>query len=84
MIPFREVLNLSIPRAVIMGKTWLLWVFRWLESALPTIADLKMLSYTYGNKTPKNQVHVLLWKYLYISFCLLKILKSLFPSHIYT
>ena len=53
MVTLGEVLSLATPRGAIMGKVWLLWVFRSLENAFAIIAYLKMLSN----------------KYLYISFC---------------
>ena len=60
---------LVTPRGAIMGKIWLLWVFRSLENAFATIADVKMLSDTDGHTKPQPQIDVLLCKYLYISFC---------------
>ena len=53
MVTLGEVLTLATPRGAIMGKIWLLWVFRSLENAFPTIADLKMLSDTDGDTKPR-------------------------------
>ena len=64
MITLGEVLSLATPRRVIIGKIWLLCVFRSLESAFATIADLKLLSNTDGYVKPQPQIHVLLYKYL--------------------
>ena len=44
MVTLGELLSLVIPRGAIMGKIWLLWVFRSLENAFATIVDLKILS----------------------------------------
>ena len=55
MVTLGEVLTLATPRGAIMGKIWLLWVFRSLENAFPTIADLKMLSDTDGDTKPRPQ-----------------------------
>ena len=69
MVTLDEVLGLATPRGAIMGKIWLLWVFRLLENAFATIADLKMLSDTDGHKKSKPQIHVLLCRHLYVLFC---------------
>ena len=69
MVTLGEVLSLATPRVAIMGKIWLLRVFRLLENAFATIADLKILNDTDGNTKPQPQIHVLLCKYLYTSFC---------------
>ena len=69
MVTLGEVLSLATPRGATMGKIRLLWVFRLLENAFATIADLKTLSDTDGHTKPQSQIHVLLCKYLYISFC---------------
>ena len=50
-----KMLSLATPRGAIMGKIWLLWVFRSLENAFATIADLKMLSDTDGHTKPQLQ-----------------------------
>ena len=52
-----EVLSLATPRGGIMGKIWLLWVFRSLENAFATIADLNMLSDTdrHTKSQPQSQ-----------------------------
>ena len=68
MVTLGEVLSLTTPPGAIMGKILLLWVFRSLENTFATIADLKMLSGTDGHTKSQPQIHVLLCKYLFISF----------------
>ena len=55
MVTLGEVLSLATPRGAIMGKIWLLWVFRSLENAFATITDLKVLSNTHGHTKPQPQ-----------------------------
>ena len=50
-----KVLSLTTPRGAIMGKIWLSWIFRLLENAFATNADLKMLSDTNGDTHPQPQ-----------------------------
>ena len=53
MFTLGEVLILATPRGAVKGKILLLWVFRALEKAFATIADLKMLSDTDRHTKPQ-------------------------------
>ena len=53
MATLGEVLSLATHRGAIMGKIWLLLVFRLLENAFATIADFKMLSDIDGHSKPQ-------------------------------
>ena len=53
MVTLGEVLSLATPWGAIMGKIWLLYVFRLLEHAFATMADLKMLSDTDRHTKPQ-------------------------------
>ena len=55
MVTLGEVLSLATPWGAIMGKIWLLYVFRLLEHAFATMADLKMLSDTDRHTKPQPQ-----------------------------
>ena len=44
MVTLGEAHSLSTPQSAIMGKVWLLWVFRSLENGFVAIAHLKKLS----------------------------------------
>ena len=55
MVTLGEVLCLATPRGAIMGKFWLVWVYRSLENAFGAIVDLKMLSDTDVHNKPQPQ-----------------------------
>ena len=55
MVTLSEVLSLATPRGAIMGKVWLLWVYRSLENAFAAIAHLKILSDIDVDKKPQPQ-----------------------------
>ena len=52
MVTLDEALGLATPRGAIIGKIWLLEVFRSLENAFATNSDLKMLSDTDEHAKP--------------------------------
>ena len=55
MLTLGEVLCLATPQGAIMGKFWLLWVYRSLENVFAAIVDLKMLSDTDAHTKPQLQ-----------------------------
>ena len=55
MVMLGEVVCLATPRGAIMGKPWLLWVFRLLENAFAAIVDLNMLTDPNANIKPHTQ-----------------------------
>ena len=62
MVTLGKVFSLATPLGAIMGKFWLLWVYKSLENKSAAIVDLKMLSDT----DARTKVRVLLCRYLYI------------------
>ena len=56
MVTLGEVLSLVTPRGAIMGKVWLLWVFRALENAFAAIVHLKMLSDIDAHNKPQPHI----------------------------
>ena len=53
MVTLSDVLSNS--RGAIMGKVWLLWVFRSLENAFAAILHLKMLNDTDAHNKPQPE-----------------------------
>ena len=74
-----EVLSLATPRGAVMGKIWLLWVFRSLENAFAAIVDLKMLSDTDGYTKPLPQS---LCNFMQISLYIILLTGNFIPSKI--
>ena len=68
MVTLGEVLSLATTRGAIMGKIWLLWVFRLLENAFATIADLQMLTDTDGHTKPQPESPYTFIQNLFILF----------------
>ena len=66
------------PRCYIMGKFWLLWVFRLLENAFAAIADL-MLSDTDRHTKPKPQSPS---TFMQISLYIILLTRNSIPSKI--
>ena len=64
MVMLGKVFSLATPLGAIMGKFWLLWVYKSLENEFAAIVDLKMLSDT--DARTKVRVLLLLCRYLYI------------------
>ena len=90
MVTFGKMLSLATPQGAIMGKIWLLFVFRLLENAFAAIVDLKMLSDTDAHTKPQPQSPC---SFMQISLCIIlltrnsipsSISKSFFLGHIYT
>ena len=70
MVTWGKVLSLATPRGAIIGKVWLLWVFRSLDNAYVAIVHLTICWVKLTNiLSPNLKVHVLLYRYLYILFC---------------
>ena len=55
MVKLGEVLCLATPQGAIMGKFWLLLVYRSPKNAFVAIVDLKMLSDTDAHTKPQPQ-----------------------------
>ena len=73
------MLILATPRGAAMGKISLLWVFRLLENAFATIADLKMLSDTEGHTKPQPQSSC---TFMQISLSIMLLTQNSIPSKI--
>ena len=79
MVTLGEVLSLAIPGDAIMGKNGLLWVFRSLESAFVTIADINMLNDTDGHTKAKPQIPC---TFMQISLYIILLTRNSIPSKI--
>ena len=79
MVTLSEVLSLATPRGAIMGKVWLLWVYRSLENAFAAIAHLKMLSDNDVDKKPQPQNPC---TFMQISLYIILLTQNSIPSKI--
>ena len=79
MFTLGEVLILATPRGAVKGKILLLWVFRALEKAFATIADLKMLSDTDRHTKPQPQSPC---TFMQISLYIILLTRNSIPSKI--
>ena len=61
MVMLGEVLSLATPQGIIMGKFWLLWVYKLQVNAFAAVVNLKMLSDPDVHTKPQ-------YKYIFI-FC---------------
>ena len=50
-----EVLSLATPQSIIMGKFWLLWVYKSQVNAFAAVVNLKMLSDPDAHTKPQPQ-----------------------------